>query len=88
MEPMDDDAVSGLGARIVRKINELMDAITNDRKADVAWKAEAERRFNDLEGGAAALQAQNHGLKSSKGRVVAAQRRAEAKLEEARRVLH
>jgi hypothetical protein len=34
------------------------------------------------------LQARNHGLKSSKGKAIAAQQRAEAKLEEARRLLN
>lgn len=88
MEPMDEGAASGLGARIVGKINELIYALTNDRKADVAWKAEAERRFIELEREVTALKAQNHGLKSSKGKAIAAQRRVESKLEEARRLLH
>jgi hypothetical protein len=88
MEPMDEGAASGLGAKIVGKINELIYALTNDRKADVAWKAEAERRFIELEREVAALKAQNHGLKSSKGKAIVAQRRAESKLEEARRLLH
>jgi len=88
MEPIDESAASGLGARIVQKINDLVDALTKERKGDAAWKAEAERRFREIEIELAALRSQIHGLKSSKGKVVAAQLRAEAKLEEARRLLH
>jgi hypothetical protein len=88
MELMDEDAASGLGARIVKKINELIDGLTNDRKADAAWKIEAEERFRKLEDDLNALKARNHGLKTAKGKAIAAQRRAEAKLEEARRLLH
>jgi hypothetical protein len=66
----------------------LIDGFTKDRKADADWKAEAVRRFEGLEGEVLELQAQNHGLKSSKGKAVAAQRRAEAKLEEARQLFH
>jgi hypothetical protein len=88
MESMDEDAASGLGARIVKKINELIDGLTNDRKADVAWKSEAEWRFRKLEEEVNALKTRNHGLKTAKGKAIAAQKRAEAKLEEARKLLH
>lgn len=81
-------AASGLGARIVGKINELIEMLTRDRKADLAWKEEAERRFADLEGEAAYLRTRNHGLKVAKGKATASQARVEAKLEEARRLLN
>ncbi len=49
MEPMDEEAASGLGRKIIAKINDLIEALSGDRKADVAWKEEAERRFATLE---------------------------------------
>jgi hypothetical protein len=85
---LDEGAASGLGARIVKKSNELIDGLTNDRRADAAWKSEAECRFRSLEEEVNALKARNRGLKISKGKAMAAQKRAEAKLEEARRLLH
>lgn len=88
MEPTDENSASGLGARIVKKINELIDGLTNDRKADAAWKGEAERRFRKLEDEVNALRDRNRGLKIAKGKAMAAQRRAETKLEEARKLLH
>ena len=88
MEPMDEEAASGLGAKIVAKINELIGTITSDRKADAAWKADIEWRLSETEGQLRILQARNHGLKSAKGKAIAAQRKAEAKLEEARRLLN
>jgi len=88
MEPMDENAASGLGARIVKKINELIDGLTNDRKTDAAWKIEPEQRFRKIENELNALKARNHGLKTTKGKEIAAQRRAEVKLEEARKLLH
>jgi hypothetical protein len=88
MQPMDEEAASGLGARIVAKINDLIGTIITDRKADAAWKAAIEWRLREAEEQLQVLQARNHGLKSIKGKAVAAQRRAEAKLEEARRLLN
>jgi hypothetical protein len=88
MEPMSEDAASGLGARIVKKINELIDGLTKDRRADAAWKSEAECRFRNLEEEVNALKARNRSLKIARGKAMAAQRRAETKLEEARKLLH
>ena len=88
MEAMNEEAASGLGKRIVTKINDIISAIKNDRNANAAWKADIESRLVQLENELQALQAQNHGLKSIKGKAIAAQRRAEAKLAEARRLLN
>lgn len=88
MEPIDEKAASGLGARIVGKINEIISSITSDRKADAAWKADVEWRLGEVEKQLRVLQSRNHGLKSSKGKAIAAQRKAEEKLEEARRLLN
>jgi hypothetical protein len=88
MKPMDEEAASGLGARIVEKINDLISYVAKSAKADTAWKTEAEQRFKKLEADVAALKAQNRGLKVSKGKALAAQKRAEAKLDEARRLLN
>ena len=88
MEPMDEEAASGLGRRVVAKINELIGTITSDRKVDAVWKANIEWRLKEAEGQLQILQARNHGLKSAKGKAIAAQQRAEAKLEEARRLLN
>jgi len=88
MKPMEEEAASGLGKKIVGKMNELISALANARKADVAWKDEAVRRFEALEREVMALKARNQGLKIAKGKAAAAQMRAEAKLEEARRLLH
>jgi hypothetical protein len=88
MEPMDEESASGLGGRIVAKINELIEILSRHRTADASWKEEAERRFANLEEEVAYLRAGNHGLKISKGKALAAQARVEAKLEEARRLLN
>jgi uncharacterized protein involved in exopolysaccharide biosynthesis len=88
MQPMDEEAASGLGARIVEKINDLITYVTKSSKADVAWKTEAEQRLKNLEADVAILKAQNRGLKISKGKAVSAQRKVEAKLDEARRLLN
>jgi hypothetical protein len=88
MEPMVDEAASVLGKKIIAKINELINSLTTHRKADAAWKDEAIDRFIALEEEVNALKARNQGLKISKGKAVAAQMRAESKLEEARRLLH
>jgi hypothetical protein len=88
MEPMDEEAASGLGRKIIAKINDLIEALSGDRKADVAWKQEAERRFATLEEEVAYLKARNHGLKIARGKAIASQERVEAKLEEARRLLN
>ena len=88
MELMDEQAASGLASRIIEKINELIDWVKTDRKADTAWKAEAEMRFSRLEAELQELKIQNKGLKISKGKATAARARVEAKLEEARRLLH
>ena len=88
MKPMEEEAASGLEKKIVGKMNELISALANARKADVAWKDEAVRRFEALEREVMALKARNQGLKIAKGKAAAAQMRAEAKLEEARRLLH
>ena len=45
MEPMEEEAASGLEKKIVGKMNELFSALANARKADVAWKDEAVRRL-------------------------------------------
>ena len=87
-EAMNQEAASGLGKRIVTKINDVISAIKNDRNANAAWKADIEWRLVQLENELRALQTQNHGLKSIKGKAIAAQRRAEAKLAEARRLLN
>lgn len=47
--PMDEEAASGLGRRIVTKINELIVTITSDRRADAGWKAEIEWRLREAE---------------------------------------
>jgi hypothetical protein len=88
MEALNEEAASGLGAKIVAKINEVISAIKNERKADAAWKADIEWRLREAEEKLKILQARNHGLKIIKGKAVAAQRRAEAKLEEARQLLN
>jgi hypothetical protein len=88
MQPMDEKAASGLGLKIIVKINELIVAITADRKADVAWKISMEDRISALEGEARELKTHNHGLKIAKGKAIAAQAKIEAKLQEARRLLH
>jgi hypothetical protein len=88
MKPMEEEAASGLAARIIAKINELIEWVTNERKADTAWKTEAEVRFSQLEREVREIKAENKGLKISKGKVAAAKRRAEIELEEARRLLH
>ena len=88
MKPMEEEAASGLEKKIVGKMNELISALANARKADVAWKDEAVRRFEALEREVMALKARNQSLKIAKGKAAAAQMRAEAKLEEARRLLH
>lgn len=95
IKPMDEQAASSLGARLVAKANELIEWATSHHKADSAWKAEAEMRLKNLENDVAALKAQNRGLKIAKGKAtsakskaLAAQRIAEAKLAEARRILH
>lgn len=50
MEPMDEEAASGLGARIVAKINELIGVIKSGRTADAVWKADIEWRLSEAEG--------------------------------------
>jgi hypothetical protein len=88
MQPIDEEAASGLAGRIIEKVNELIEWISNHGRADAAWKAEAEARFSRLEAEVRQLNAKNKGLKIAKGRAAAARQRAEAKLEEARRLLH
>jgi hypothetical protein len=36
MEPMVDEAASGLGKKIIAKINELINSLTTHQKADAA----------------------------------------------------
>ena len=62
--------------------------MTDHSKADTAWKSEAEVRFAQIERDMQVLKAENKGLKISKGKAAAARQRAEAKLQEARRLLH
>ena len=88
MELMDEKAASGLGSKIIAKINELIGTIAVDRKADAAWRMETKRRIAAPEGQAKALRTRNLGLKIAKCKAIAAQARIEAKLEEARRLLH
>ena len=45
MKPMEEEAASGLEKKIVGKMNELISALANARKADAAWKDEAVRRL-------------------------------------------
>lgn len=85
---MNEEAASGLGARIISKINEIISTIKSERKADTAWRIDIESRLIVAEEALRALQAQNHGLKSTRGKALAAQKRAETKLEEARRLLN
>jgi len=92
--PMKEDAASSLGARLVAKANEIIEWVGRHHKADTAWKQEAEMRFKQLEREVAELKAQNRGLKIAKGKAgaakakaVEAQRAAEAKLGEVRRLL-
>ncbi len=40
---------AGSAEGIIAKINNLIETLSGDRKADVAWKEEAERRFATLE---------------------------------------
>lgn len=88
MEPVDEEAASGPGRRIIVKINKLIETLGDDRKADVAWKEEAERRFAVLEEEVAYLRARNRDMKSAKAKAIATQARVELKLEEARRLLN
>lgn len=86
-KPMDEEAASGLGARIVAKINELISDISKIGKAQTANQTETETRLANLERRIAALESEMRGTKISRGKIAAQKRRLEVALAEARQRL-